>query len=330
MLNGHTDTLDETQPTLIVTYGNTTRRYRPLDRDVIILGRAHGCDIGLVAPDVSNLHCVITRRPDGFYVRDCASRSGTRLNGAILQQVCRIDDGDVLQVGPFTFEVHLPAGAGAGPDPAAEEHRLKRLEQSRRRLIRLALTLRRRLRYGPVLRPDPAAAVAVGAADFDRRVQALKRAEQELAWDRETLNQEFAAFQDRVQQAEQELARRQEEVEAQIRARWRQCQEQCRQQEEQLAERLACLESGKAEESRRLEIRGRELNHFAGSLNRQRQRLRNQEKQPAQTQREQAEVVTQVDGPGERPPAPPLAPVKAYSGVHRLRGERRTEPAVSV
>jgi hypothetical protein len=28
------------QPALVVTYGNTTRKHRPLDREVTILGRA--------------------------------------------------------------------------------------------------------------------------------------------------------------------------------------------------------------------------------------------------------------------------------------------------
>ncbi len=101
------DKLEQGQPTLIVTYGNTTRKHRPLDRDVTVLGRAPGCDVGLETPEVAPVHCLIVRVFDGWRLRDCSGRLGTRLNGrsALDEQ---LHDDDVLQVGTFSFKIHLP------------------------------------------------------------------------------------------------------------------------------------------------------------------------------------------------------------------------------
>src|SRR5262249_24117962 len=102
------DTFRKDQPALIVKFGNTTKKHRLLDRDVIVLGRARGCDIGLAAPEISNLHCIISRGQTGFRVRDCGSRAGTHLNGESIQDA-PLNDGDVLQIGPFSFEAHIPS-----------------------------------------------------------------------------------------------------------------------------------------------------------------------------------------------------------------------------
>src|SRR5437762_4913208 len=65
------ETIQPWQPALIVTYGNTTRKSRPLDRDVLVVGRAPGCDLGLVSPEVAPVHCLIVRLADGWHIRDC-------------------------------------------------------------------------------------------------------------------------------------------------------------------------------------------------------------------------------------------------------------------
>src|SRR5947207_1751251 len=62
---------DPSQPSLIVTYGNTTRKVRPLDREVLVLGRAGICDVNLVSPEIANIHCVIVHVQKGWRVRDC-------------------------------------------------------------------------------------------------------------------------------------------------------------------------------------------------------------------------------------------------------------------
>ena len=130
------------QPALVVLHGGAPNTCRPLDRDVLTVGRARGADIGLDAPDVSSLHCVIWRGSVGYQIRDCGSRAGTKVNGDLVHESV-LRDGDVLQVGPFSFRVQLPGGASPA---ASREVRYKHLERSRRNLARLALALRQKLR----------------------------------------------------------------------------------------------------------------------------------------------------------------------------------------
>src|SRR5262249_13495091 len=129
MINRHKNSITTAQAALIVTHGNTANRHRPLQGHTIILGRSRGCDLRLEAGDVSDLPCVITRRPDGFHIRDCASRAGTRLNGDAIQDAI-LQDGDLLQIGSFSFRVELTPGfefqASETPDAAVSQPQLER------------------------------------------------------------------------------------------------------------------------------------------------------------------------------------------------------------
>src|SRR5262245_17666163 len=103
------DTVNPYQPALIVTYGNTSKKHRPLEGEVIVLGRSSVCDISLVSPEVASVHCILVHGTQGWRLRDCSGRPGTRVNGKIVQETS-LDDGDVIQIGAFTFQAHLPAG----------------------------------------------------------------------------------------------------------------------------------------------------------------------------------------------------------------------------
>jgi hypothetical protein len=137
------DQLDPNQPALVVVYGRTKRKHRPLLGDVVVLGRAPGCDIGISSPEVAPVHCLIIRSGDGWRLRDCAGRS-TQVNGRAIRDV-PLKNGDVIQVGTFSFEVYLPAVA-AGQAPATTSPQQEHIEQSRRRFAERALRLRERVR----------------------------------------------------------------------------------------------------------------------------------------------------------------------------------------
>jgi pSer/pThr/pTyr-binding forkhead associated (FHA) protein len=292
---------DPGQPALIVMHSTTSRRHRPLNRPLVILGKARGCDIGLVAPDVSNVHCVITREADGFSIRDCSSRSGTRVNG---EQVTQgpLRDQDILQIGPFSFQVHIPPGSFAPQGTAKEPERVPRLQRSRRNLARIALSLRRRLRViqlvrapgaqAPALAPQQAEFDAQAAnlpeqlREFEQRRQQLEKAERDLACDRETLNHEFTALQTRFQQAEQEIACRQEEVESEIRSRWEEFQQRMRREESQAPAPAAEPPPPSEEAVRQEAIRRRELDAYARHLKRGREQQQEQQEKALQTQQE--------------------------------------------
>jgi hypothetical protein len=133
----------EHQQALIPLFGAVDKKPRPLDREVITIGRARGCDIGLDAPEISTLHCLLYRTADGYRVRDCGSRTGTRVNGDV-PRAAVLAEGDVLQIGPFGFSVRIPPSAR--PDPGRlDAGRWDHCQRSRRNLVQLALDMRSRL-----------------------------------------------------------------------------------------------------------------------------------------------------------------------------------------
>jgi hypothetical protein len=144
----YADRLDKTEPGLIVRTGNTTRKHISLARSGITLGRARGCDIQLEAPDVSAVHCVITRGAAGVFIRDCGSRLGTKVNGQKIEEA-PLHTTDVVQVGSFSFEVYLPWAQTPRDVNSATldacKSQLGRAEKSRERLAGLALHLRKKL-----------------------------------------------------------------------------------------------------------------------------------------------------------------------------------------
>lgn len=208
----HTDPA-EAQPTLMILFGSHGRNAWPLAREVMTLGRAHGCDIRLDAPEVSSLHCIISRDSQGLRLRDCGSRAGTLLNGEPAGET-GLHDGDVLQVGSFCFRVHLPACLTRD---RGQDARLWRLERSRRNLARLALALRKRVRAAQMLLAPDAATFdlnrkASGLRNcfqaYQQRMRQLENAERELARDRELFEEEKQALQELLRQAEEDLAQR--------------------------------------------------------------------------------------------------------------------------
>ncbi len=219
---------------LIPRHGPGDRRPRPLDQAVTTLGRARGCDLCLDASDVSTIHCIVYRSGTVYLVRDCDSRAGTRINGDAIRGDQPLHDGDLLLVGPFSFELHMPASAGGatGSEPsAAETTQVRHYTQSRRRFAEHALRLRRLLRKraadgagreGEVQRE--LARLRERTTVYERRLKELNEADRELEAERDALRA-------RVQQVEGEIARRFEEAEQQVRERWQQFQRRCQTEE---------------------------------------------------------------------------------------------------
>jgi pSer/pThr/pTyr-binding forkhead associated (FHA) protein len=236
-------------PQLLPVHGPGDRRPRPLDRDVATIGRARGCDLCLEASDVSTVHCMIFRATGGYQLRDCNSRTGTRINGEQVRGSRLVRDGDILQIGPFSFELQLPR-LSVGIEPAAASPVvLQRVQGSRRRLAGHALRLRKRLR-------DAArdmegrrrelekefAQVEEKTRAYDRRLEELNEADRELETDREALRAH-------IQQAEGELARRREESEQQVHAQWQEFQRRCQAEEARLRAELESVTEGRAQQA---------------------------------------------------------------------------------
>jgi pSer/pThr/pTyr-binding forkhead associated (FHA) protein len=205
--------LDPRQPYLVVVYGATKRKHKPLRGHIVLVGRSASCDIGLVSPEVASVHCVLIRLPDGWYIRDCSNRA-TRINGRTIHEE-RLKDGDVVQVGAFSFEVRLPPGSQSLPEPSALPGQVEHLQQSRRRLASRALRLRKRLRE----QTQTQAEVAQREADLDQmehRLRTMHRDAQAKRQDRDQLEQQreqIAREREALELQQQELLRQQLDLE---------------------------------------------------------------------------------------------------------------------
>jgi hypothetical protein len=275
------------QPALVVTYGNTSRKHRPLERDVTVLGRAPGCDVALVSPEVAPVHCIIARVADGWRLRDCTGRGSTRVNGQSVSETA-LSDGDVLQVGTFSFRLYLPgakaapAAGGQGVPGVPSGPSGRRLEQSRRNLAHLALRLRRRLRVAESgLRTQE---------EVDQQADRLRALQREIDTRRRQQEQAVAGFRAEQEAFEQEMAgrRRQvEEAEVRLRAERLQLEERTRRLEE--AERRAAQSQSQADAAptaarEELERRAEELEQRSRALNRRHLLVQEQARELAREQ----------------------------------------------
>ncbi|GIW79904.1 MAG: hypothetical protein KatS3mg105_1711 [Gemmatales bacterium] len=216
-----------------------------LQRTAFTIGRYKGCDLELSAGDVAPLHCILTRGSAGVYIRDCGSRSGTKVNGVKIKDA-QLRDGDILQVGPVSFEVSLPWKSPADtPVFDAKDKQLERAQQSRRRLVKLAWSLRQRLRRSQQApsSADPGVDTVrtlpshlkrqhqLAAEEAERLAREREEAEKALAQRKAELDALEARLAAECEEAERLLLARQEEIDA----KQREFEQECLEAEEVLA-----------------------------------------------------------------------------------------------
>jgi pSer/pThr/pTyr-binding forkhead associated (FHA) protein len=258
------------QPALVPLFGGMDKRPRALDRDVITVGRARGCDIGLDSPEISTLHCILYHCPEGIKVRDCGSRTGTRVNGNFPKHNA-LADGDVLQVGPFCFKVIIPLvvqAAAVKLDVNVFEHN----RRARERLIQLALRLRTRLRRKGAEVEAGLQKKANELRDrirhYDQRFNQLESAERDLEGDREKLQREREAHLTHMQKVEEDLGNRLEAAEQEIKTRWQEFQQRCQKDE-----------AHNIEQAKQIKQHRQELEQKSANLQRDRVAFAEQQKQ---------------------------------------------------
>lgn len=81
-----------------VLTGRTRRRFVPLRRGQLIIGRHPRCNLVLNDPLVSSHHAIIQYTPQGYLLTDLNSESGTFVNGQPIKQVI-LRGGERLQIG---------------------------------------------------------------------------------------------------------------------------------------------------------------------------------------------------------------------------------------
>jgi len=282
------------QPVLIPIAGNYDRKPRAIDREVTTIGRARGTDLCLEANEISTLHCIIYRTPEGYRIRDCNSRCGTRINGESVKSAF-LRDCDILNLGPFSFEFRIPTTvfpADGKIDPAKIEH----WKESRRRLGERAWKLRQLLKCGSKGEQDyeqKGHVLKDKIRCYDQRLGELEAAEEELAQERKQLEQEREKHLQHVQKIEDEIARRLKQADEEIHVKWQQFQQRC-QAEESRAQAPTASESAledpgqrmqdAREQSQRLHQVEEQLNRRQAQWQRDQQEFNNMKEQWAHDQ----------------------------------------------
>ncbi len=205
---------DPSRPALIVLYGATRKKFRPLEGELTVIGRAPGCDIGLVSPEVAPVHCIIVRVANGWRIRDCSGRA-TRVNGKAIQEE-PLRNGDTIQVGTFSFEAQLPATLAPIPTNHVAGPLVDRLQRSRRRLVQLALGMRQRVRELTQQLESEQSDLERYRADLEMLEHRLRQAVQENQTRQNKLLELEAALKKRTEEFEQLTQKQQREAQEQI------------------------------------------------------------------------------------------------------------------
>jgi hypothetical protein len=262
---------------LIVHNGRLSGTRRSLRAPLTILGRAPSCEIRLNVPEVEALHCLIVQGPAGALLRDLQSSTGTFVNGERVDTHL-LQDGDLLEVGPFRFQLHLPPAQEAAEEEWGDARRVQvaavaaqqaaldeeefRLEQCRTDLRQQEVQL---------------------AAHLEEKRRQLEQESDEILAERERWLREKADTArrqdneaDELTQARDDLARGQQQLLDErerlsrmfqrLRQRWQKRRSADKMKAEQEASRLrqegAALAQKLAEAERREEILARDMDHL--------------------------------------------------------------------
>jgi pSer/pThr/pTyr-binding forkhead associated (FHA) protein len=94
----------------------------PLLREVLTVGRRDSCDIPLRFPNISGLHAELNFRNGYWYIRDCNSTNGLKVNGIRVQEKL-LHPKDKITIGKrdYTIRYELPADHMGVLEEAQEE-----------------------------------------------------------------------------------------------------------------------------------------------------------------------------------------------------------------
>jgi len=88
-----------------------------LDRPQLGIGRSAENEIQLDTHVVSRRHAVLEKAGEGFAIRDLGTVNGTYLNGARVEGVQPLNEGDTIQIGPFALALGSEHSSQAIPIP---------------------------------------------------------------------------------------------------------------------------------------------------------------------------------------------------------------------
>jgi len=77
-----------------------------------VIGRGKGCQLQLRSDAVSRKHCALIVTESQVILRDFGSKNGSYVNDDRTEDECGLQQGDVVRIGPLSFEVVLELHLG--------------------------------------------------------------------------------------------------------------------------------------------------------------------------------------------------------------------------
>lgn len=90
---------------LTILSGKLQGKRLTLPEGEIVVGRDETCQIRLSTTEISRFHCKIICRNESVTVKDLGSRNGTIINDVPIHREQSLEPGDVLRVGPVSFQL---------------------------------------------------------------------------------------------------------------------------------------------------------------------------------------------------------------------------------
>jgi hypothetical protein len=95
-------------PVLVLSIDDAIVSEHVMDRDRMLIGRSHYCDICIASRYVSRHHGLLVRNRDGDWLVDLKSMNGTSVNSKLVQQH-RLAHGDIITIGNHRLRYDNPA-----------------------------------------------------------------------------------------------------------------------------------------------------------------------------------------------------------------------------
>jgi pSer/pThr/pTyr-binding forkhead associated (FHA) protein len=94
-------------PTLEITQPGSETGPRTFNLPVITIGRSENCILRLPDSSISSHHARMSHHHQQWWLEDLDSTNGTQLNGAPITAPVVVIDGDIVQCGSVTLQIHI-------------------------------------------------------------------------------------------------------------------------------------------------------------------------------------------------------------------------------
>ena len=91
---------------LIAVNGSSLGKRLELDRPRMVMGRHPECELTLDSGSVSRQHACIQTKGRDHFLEDLQSRNGTFLNGRLITEATKLNDGDLIRICDLEFSFH--------------------------------------------------------------------------------------------------------------------------------------------------------------------------------------------------------------------------------